>query len=274
MTKQYFFLFISILICCSHVFAQERNDFPSDYPGYSVEDGYTTIYQLCNGNQVKYREILGNEGREYYCSGNLYAAGPIVLSDSSSITYSEAEGDKEKTKFSYLRDGKWKVYFDSSSGILRAEGSYKEGREDGLWIIYRLDGTPAKEYQFENGIKKTETSIDEVGYITSLVSLSSTRIFYEHNKELLLIVMLLFVVGIRSLWNLVTFNKIRGKKHNSVLSYWKDGGWNDALLAPVIFWWLSSANDSTAVAFYKRIGNTICVLSIILFISVMALSMS
>lgn len=226
MTRLHLSIIILNILFCITATAQKMGDFPSEYPKFADTYGFTT-YQLCNGEQVIEREIIKMEGREYYCSGNLYAKGPLVISDSSFDA--EFTGIEQKS-YEYERHGKWKVYFDSTLTLLRAEVSYNRGIEDGSWLIYRQDGSLAKEYQFKNGIKKREVAIDETGNRTTLVSLSDARVFFEHNQDWMLLVMLTFIVGIRTLWNLITFNKINGQQLNTGFSSWTNGR-----LAPFIF---------------------------------------
>ena len=83
MMKSLFF-FISLLLSCV-LSGQEPNDWPFIYLDYHINNNNPVSYQICNGSSKQHRVVEGSYGKEYYCSGNLHAQGPLILADSSIV---------------------------------------------------------------------------------------------------------------------------------------------------------------------------------------------
>ncbi|HYH16410.1 MAG TPA: hypothetical protein VD794_14375 [Flavisolibacter sp.] len=257
-----------MLLSCS-LFGQQTHDWPHISLDYHVMNGNPVSYQSCDGQPAKHRVVDDPLGKEYYCSGHLHAQGPLVLVDSSIVINLDGT---EETRLKYARHGKWLVYYDSSKHLLRTEGSFNRGKEDGIWRMYTLTGKPRYEYQFVDGTIVKEVHYDAQGNQQVVLASSRVKVFYERHKTLILYVMFLVVILLRSLWNMVTFYKIKNSRYASAFDYWKKEGATAALLSPFIFWWLRDAGDTSTVRFYKRWGNVIAIVSILVFVVVMAMA--
>ena len=266
--KNVLLVFISLLLSCS-VFGQQTHDWPHLSLDYHVLNGNSMSYQSCNGQLSKHRVVEGSLGKEYYCSGNLHAQGSLVLADSSIVINLD---DTEEKRLQYVRHGKWLVYYDSTETVVRTEGCFNRGKQDGTWRMYTPTGKLRYEFQFIEGIVVKEVHYDAQASAKIVLSSSKGKVFYERHKVLLLYTMFFVVLLLRSLWNMVTYYKIKNSSYASAFAYWKEEGATAALLVPFIFWWLRNKEDSTRVRFYKKWGNVIAIGSILLFGIVMAMA--
>lgn len=240
---------------------QDHRDWPSSLNYYSLDDTLNST-QICAGIGRKDREIISETfGREYYCNGNVHAEGGLKKSRSRTIYY--AGSDKKALSTLYLRNGDWKVYFDSTKQILRSEGSYKEGEKDGKWMIYDKDGKTRFEIEFEEGQTKTKVKINQVGKREVIIQKSNLSLFVERNETLLTLLSLLPITLLRIGWNILTYNMVHGTSYVPFFQNWQKGGMEVNINSTIIFWWVIKSEDEKEVRRYKRIANWISIFSII-----------
>jgi hypothetical protein len=246
------------LFVCNSVLSQEYEDWPYDYLWYPTTVSNTTSARLCNGEQVKYSEVVNKRvGREYYCSGNLHAEGPL-LSMGSIISIDT--NNMEHLETSYKREGLWKVYFDSSSPVVRSEGYYKNGKRDGNWNIYSRNGQLRYEFNYVNDLIKRKNYIDDQGNRQTLISLNDGNIFVLKHKALLIFLLIAFTL-FRSGVNRVTYNKIHNTKYlPGIYKFDPDNNWIN-FMCIFIFWWPYKISESQLLKKYKRRATLISIFS-------------
>jgi hypothetical protein len=259
------------LLVCNSVLSQDYEDWPYDYLRYPTSVSSKTSSRLCDGEQIKYSEVVNDKiGREYYCSGNLHAEGPL-LSMGSTI-YIDTN-DMEHLETSYKREGLWKVYFDSSTLVIRSKGYYTNGKRDGIWKIYSGNGQLRYEFNFVNDVIKKEIYIDDTGNRQTLISLNDGNIFVLNHKALLIFLLIAFTL-FRGGVNRVTYNKIHNTKYlPGVYKFDPDNNWIN-FMCIFIFWWPLKINESRLVRKYKRRANLVSIFSsafvlVIIFLFIM-----
>jgi hypothetical protein len=119
------------------------------------------------------------------------------------------------------------------------------------------------EYAFGAVFLKVQPETEESDEQRTVVYRSDATVWVENNKTLLILIMLIPVGVIRFAWNVSTWNKIY-KTHYLPVSSLKKGEDNVHLYCFIIFWWLKSKGDTTVVRRYKRIGNWISAVSVII----------
>lgn len=270
-TKQFTILFLYIF-CHSFVNGQGQKDWPSSLNFFQVGDSLISI-QKCNGVTLKHREVItASFGREYYCSGNFHAEGPIKKVKSDTVTHYSDKGE-EALKTEYVRDGYWKTYFDSTVQVVRSEGAFKNGEKEGEWTIYTVDQKPHYEFEFSQGRIKTKVKIDQNGSRETIIQRSDKILFVEENRGLLVLIGLLPVLLGRIGWNILTYNKVNNTSYIPLFQDFQKGGTSVNVYCTFTFWWSIYKDDSKEIASYKRIANWISVLSVICFFLFMIIAL-
>jgi len=267
MTKNLLTILIAFLI--GHlVNGQDHRDWPSSLNYFSYGDDMTS-YQICAGNEVIDREIISETfGIEYYCNGNVHAEGPIKKLKSETVIYIK-ENNKKVLTTEYVRNGYWRVYFDSTSKILRSEGKFKDGEKHGKWTIYSESGKVLYEFDYLEGQLKSKIVRDQNGNLQTIIKRSDANLFVKRNEVVLILLGVLPIVLFRISWNILTYNKINNTNYIPMLQNWQKGGWSVNIYCTFIFWWVIKEEDKEEVQRFKRIGNWISVLSFVCLITVM-----
>lgn len=263
--KQFTILFLCIF-CHQFIYGQSHKNWPSSLNFFQVGD--IISMQKCNGVTLKHREVISESlGREYYCSGNIHAEGPIKKVKSDTVTYSYK--DERFLRTEYIKDGYWTTYFDSTIQIVRSEGAFKNGEKEGEWIIYTVDQKPHFEFEFLQGRIKTKVKIGQNGNREAVIQRSDKALFVEDNTDLLLLIGLLPITLGRIGWNILTYNKVNNTSYIPLLQNLQKGGMSVNVYCTFIFWWVIKKDDNKEVEGYKRIANWISVLSVMCFAFVM-----
>lgn len=253
-------LFIFILLP-TITFSQQANDFPSDLP-YFKNNNIDTGAVYCDGILQKHWQIIGDSMvKEFYCDSNIHAEGPVFISNVTS--YINPDNSKGISK-EYHKTGYWKVYFDSYDKIIRSEGSYKNGKMDGLWIIYYPNGKHNHEIIYSDDIIKQHTEIDESGKRTLIESNTDTTIFLIKNKSSLIILVLIPLMIVRPIVNIITYNKLNKTQYIPMFQNWQKGGWAVGLEMIMTFWWMPRKHETKEIKNYILSANIICFISVII----------
>ncbi|WP_338765602.1 hypothetical protein WAF17_01985 [Bernardetia sp. ABR2-2B] len=262
------FLFFLAFFSYQFVIGQDDRDFASTLNYFSNGDNVTSN-QICSGNEVKHREIISEiYGKEYYCNGNIHAEGEIKKLKSQTVIYPN-EGNKKMLMTEYVRNGNWRVYFDSTLKVLRSEGSYKDGEKNGKWIIYSKLGNVLYEFDYLEGQLKSKVVVQQNGIRQTVFHRSHANLFVKRNEILLILIGILPIVLFRIGWNILTYNQINNTNYIPLFQNWQEGGFFVNIYCTFTFWWLIKKEDNKSIRKYKYIGNWISVLSIICFASVM-----
>ncbi|RZK26428.1 MAG: hypothetical protein EOO43_02855 [Flavobacterium sp.] len=248
------------LLTLTHIaYAQEHADWAFTYLNYYKSGDNSVSNQICSGVEKKHRVVVSDTyGKEYYCSGNLHAEGS--LKSYKSVTVIEADTEHEYLQTEYLRDGFWKVYYDSSIKILRSEGKYESGQQVGKWVIYYPNGKPKYLFEFSSGQTKTKIHIDENGNQELIIRRSEFNVLVEKFK-----ILLILLTVIRISYNIITYNQINDTKYIPFLQNWQKGGRDVNLYCTFTFWWLFHESDTPRIRSYKSTANWISILSVIWF---------
>ena len=86
------------------------------------------------------------------------------------------------------------------------------------------------------------------------------------NRVLLYFCGLFPIMAIRTSWNLLTWNKIYGTKYVPGITQFKKSETNVKFYSALIFWWIFTEDDTRNIRAYKKIGNWISALSVIIFV--------
>lgn len=266
------FNILLILFIITPGIAQDYNDFPSSLNYYS-EDSSSIMNQGCDEKEVPHRVISNDykRGFEYYCSGNIQSTGPLYLEKTEKFTYSDKPNITSIRK-EFLRTGVWTIFYDSTVLIKRSEGNYSIGEKDGKWTVYNKNNSIKYQYEFDSGIIKTKIKHSKQGIKTTLIEKSSLDILISKNEILFILLGLLPITLLRISWNMMTFNRINNTQHFLLLAQWNKDAIGDSMMCWLIFWWIIKAKDSPQIKAFKKVGNWISIISIILFISAIYLN--
>lgn len=211
-----------------------------------------------------YEDSSVRETFENYNSGNVFARGPLTKSGEEEVIVSAKNMRKEKHTV-YARTGVWTVYYDSSVSVILSQGTFVDGEKDGLWKVFDRQGNVIKEYVFDHDLVRQQTDIDATGNRKVVVERSDRALLFLRYELLFFFLGLGPIVGIRIIWNILTWNKIYGTNYIPGFQKFQKGGTSVNLFVTLIFWWIHKSEDTSEVTRYKTIGNWISVLSIIVF---------
>lgn len=238
---------ILFLISVSNLtFGQDKSDWPSSEYEYISEDPDE------------------KEGFEYYKSGHLYARGPLTISGSRDVV-KVSESRRQVKEMVYHRSGLWTIYYDSIASIVLCIGEYTDNKKNGLWKVFDKRGGLLSEYTFYKDIIQSQIEFDEFGKRNVIVSRSNRTVFLLRNEILLFFLGLLPIVGVRSFWNIVVWNSIYKTNYIPGFGKFIVGELNANVYCMLIFWWLYRDTDSNKVRTFKKIGNWISGLSLLIF---------
>lgn len=246
MTKN--ILVFGLLLLSDLALGQVAKDWPSTTVSLSSEDS----------NQ--------SEELEHYESGYVFAQGSLKKSGFRKVVkLTEDEGQVNDTIYDYFRVGIWTVYYDSTIKIVKSRGEYVDGKKNGLWKRFNKQGELCSEYVFVDDLIKTQIEIGRDGKRNVILNRSGVAIFFLNNKFLLFMLGLLPIVGIRSFWNIVVWNKIYRTNYIPGFTKFKKGEFNANFYSVIIFWWFKSDGDDSEIRMFKKIGNWISILSLFIF---------
>jgi len=258
-------ILILILIISQGIIAQINNDYPSNL-NFFITGQDSILDQICNKRTVKHRVTFSeHEGKEYYCSGNLHANGEIKKHKTIGINY--ANRDKKETETEFVRVRKWNVYYDTIPKSLRSEGEFFNGIKNGKWSVYSKEGGLKSVIVFKNNQITSKTVIDKEGNQTVVINKTDSDISLENSKVGLILLALFPLVLIRPFWNMFTYNVINKTDYYPLFAGWQKGGYFASLYCSFIFWWRIHDDDSNEIIKFKKVGNWISILSIIVFVS-------
>ena len=254
MSKNY--LLLLLLLFCQIAVAQDYEDWPF-YVNYASKGNNNVVTRTCGGQEVKHIEVVSEtQGKEYYCSGNLHAEGTIRMLKSE-IVYQADKSDEKVLSIEYVRDGDWKVYFNSPSKTLRSKGSYKSGKRHGEWFIYAKSGKVRYEFEFREGLLKTKTVVKEDGSQQTVIQKNEINLFVEKNMMLLIAIFILPINALRLFLNIHTYNEIYGTNYNPLVRGLKRGEQFTHLYCMLVFWWISKSDDTEEIKKLKRSSNRV-----------------
>lgn len=265
MSKKHIIIALFFLIGYS-LFSQDLNDFPvhSDFMVVNEDSSSFHGFKDFTIDLVVVGESLG---RGFYQSGNLRSEGGLIKGKTRKYTVSYSYKDTTEVKYEtvYIRDGYWKVYYDSKDLILRSEGAFENGEKDGAWTIYKKNGKPKYELVYYKGQVLKKYRIDgQSGVKILMFEISKLNVFVLNNEGLMILLILAFM-GIRVLWNRIIYNMVNGYHYYPISKNFLDA-YGVTVYTMLIFWWFIKPEDSSKVVKYKRIGNWFCVISLVLII--------
>jgi hypothetical protein len=206
----------------------------------------------------------------YYSDGNknVFARGPVEKSGEETVIMA-AENMRESKRTIYVRTGEWTIYYDSAVSVISARGTYDQGERHGEWKVFDRFGHIKTEYVFWRDVIQKQTDFDGAGNSNVAVNRSLSAVVFLKYFTVFLVISLLPITLFRIGWNILVWNKIYGTRYIPGFQDWQKGGRSVNMAATFIFWWIGKQEDSNTVKEYKRIGNWISVLSVILIVMFM-----
>jgi len=90
--------------------------------------------------------------------------------------------------------------------------------------------------------------------------------FIENNETIYILIAVLPITFFRIGWNIITYNKIHSTNYVPGFQKWQKDGLFVNFYCTIIFWWIIKINDKDNVLLFKKIGNWISIISILIFI--------